>query len=164
MALTTIGIVHTGISLVAVASGAIALILDKKINWESRAGKVFVITTIFTCLTGFGIYQHGGFGKAHVLGIVTLIVQGLALFAGKTNKPFGGASVYVETVAYSFTFFLHLIPGITETMTRLPLDAPYANNPEDSKIQLTIGVCFIVFLIGVTYQLLKLRRAKSNTN
>jgi uncharacterized membrane protein len=158
MALTTIGIIHTVISLMAVASGAIALIRNKKITWTTNLGKIFVITTIITCLSGFGIYQHGGFGKAHVLGIITLLVQTLALVAGKNSRPFGKVSLYIETLAYSFTFFLHLIPGITETMTRLPLDAPFATSPEDSNIQLMIGICFVLFVIGVVLQVLKLKR------
>ena len=161
MALTTVGIIHTVISLIAVASGAIALIRDKKITWSNKLGKIFVLTTIITCLSGFGIYQHGGFGKAHALGIITLIVQSLALLAGKGTKPFGKASEYIETVAYSFTFFLHLIPGVTEILTRLPVNAPIANGPEDSKIQLTIGICFILFVTGLVLQLMNIKRKAS---
>ena len=164
MALTTTGIIHTAISLVAVSSGVISLILDKKISWTNNLGKIFVVTTILTCITGFGIYQHGGFGKAHVLGIITLLVQTLALIAGKVSKPFGKASVYVETVAFSFTFFLHLVPGITETLTRLPQETPIAASPEDPKVQAIIGISFILFLVVATLQVLKLKRKASGSN
>ncbi len=164
MGLTTLGIIHTVISLLAVASGSISLVKDKKINWSNNLGKIFVITTIITCITSFGIYQHGGFGKAHALGIITLLVQALALFAGKVSKPFGKASVYVETVAFSFTFFLHLVPGITETLTRLPQQTPIAASPEDPKVKTLIGISFILFLIGITLQILKLKRKISDSN
>jgi hypothetical protein len=70
-------------------------------------GKVYVITTIITCLTGFGIFQHGGFGKPQVLGIVTLAVLGVAGVARYTNL-YGRASRYVEAIAYSATFFFAL--------------------------------------------------------
>jgi len=56
MGLTTLGIFHTGISLIAVATGAIALIRDKKISWANTVGKIYVIATIVTCVTGFGIF------------------------------------------------------------------------------------------------------------
>jgi len=36
------------------------------------------IATAITSPTGFGIFQHGGFGKPHVLGIVTLLVLAIA--------------------------------------------------------------------------------------
>jgi uncharacterized membrane protein len=155
--LTPLGIIHTAISLVAVATGAIALIRDRKISWNNSVGRIYVITTVITCVTGFGIFQHGGFGKPHVLGIITLLVLGLALTAGKSSKPFGRLSPYIETVAYSMTFFFHLIPGITESTTRLPVGAPLATGPDDPHIQAAVGVCFILFLIGATLQVIKLR-------
>jgi hypothetical protein len=54
-----------------------------------------------------------------VLGVITLVVLGVAAVAGHSNL-FGRASRYVETVSYSATFFFHFIPAITETSTRLP--------------------------------------------
>ena len=156
--LTTLGIIHTAISLVAVATGAIALIRDKKIEYSNSVGKIYVIATIATCLTAFGIYRHGGFGEGHVLGIITLVVLGVALLAGKDSKPFGKLSPYIKTVAYSMTFFFHLVPGITETATRLPVDAPLASGPKDPHIQMVLGICFLLFLIGATLQVRKLRK------
>ena len=47
--------------------------------------------TVLTCLTAFGIFQHGGFGKPHALGIVTLILLGMAYVAGYT-RLYGWAS------------------------------------------------------------------------
>jgi uncharacterized membrane protein len=160
--LTTLGIIHTAISLVAVATGAIALIRNHEISWKNSVGKTYVITTILTCVTGFGIFQHGGFGKPHILGIITLVVLAIAFAAGNKTRLFGRLSPYIETVCYSMTFFFHLIPGITETTTRLPVDAPLASGPDDPHIQAAIGVCFLLFLIGVTLQVLKLR-ARSRT-
>src|ERR1700693_6493331 len=101
--LTQLGVIHTAISLIAVAAGVIALIRDKEISPRNTLGKVYVITTVLVCLTGFGIFQHGGFGKPHTLGIITLVVLGVALIAGYTGV-FGRLSAYVETVAYSATF------------------------------------------------------------
>src|SRR6478609_9986168 len=110
--LTSLGIVHTIISLFALGAGAIALIRDGKISWSNSIGKFYISTTIIVCLTGFGIFQHGGFGKPHVLGIITLIVIGVAFAAGEKTKLFGRFSPFVETVCYSMTFFFHIVPGI----------------------------------------------------
>jgi uncharacterized membrane protein len=161
--LSSLGIFHTTISLMAVASGAIALIRDIKITWNNTIGKIFVTTTVITCLTGFGIFHHGGFGKPHVLGIITLIVLAVAVVAGKNSKPLGRFSPYIETIAYSMTFFFHLIPGITETTTRLPVDHPLATDPGDPIVTTSIGICFIAFLIGATLQVIQLRRKLKST-
>lgn len=163
MGLTTLGIIHTAISLVAVATGALTLIRDGKISWTSMVGKIYVITTALTCLTAFGIFEHGGFGPGHVLGIITLVVLTLALVAGKSSKPFGGLSPYIETVAYSATFFFHLVPGLTEASTRLPVDAPLASGPDDPNLKLALGITFLLFVIGATWQVLKLRASSKGT-
>jgi uncharacterized membrane protein len=154
--LTTLGMVHTAISLIAVAAGLIALIRDKEISPRNRVGQVYVITTILTCLTGFGIFQHGGFGNPHVLGIVTLVVLVVAAVAGYTTL-YGRASPYVETVSYSATFFFHWIPAITETSTRLPLGAPLLPNAEAPELQAVTGALFVLFLIGATLQMRRIR-------
>lgn len=156
--LTPLGTLHTAISLVALVAGFIALATHREISTRSRAGLAFAIATAVVCLTGFGIFQRGGFGKPHILGIVTLLVLAVA-FAAERLEVFGRASPYVGTVGYSFTFFLHFIPGTVETLTRLPADAPYLSNPDDPKAQPVIGVFFVLFLIGAVLQVLQLHRA-----
>jgi uncharacterized membrane protein len=154
--LTPLGVIHTAISLVAVAAGLIALLRDKEISPRNGVGKIYIIATILTCLTGFGIFQHGGFGKPHALGIITLVVLGVACVAGYT-KFYGRFSPYIETVSYSATFLFHLIPGITETTTRLPLGAPLLPNAEAPALQAASAVLGVLFLIGATLQVRRLR-------
>jgi uncharacterized membrane protein len=102
LGLTPLGIFHTAVSLVAVVAGLIVLVRDKQISPKNLLGKIYVLATVITCLTGFGIFQHGGFGKPHVLGIITLVVLAVAWVAGN-SALFGRASPYVETVSYSAT-------------------------------------------------------------
>src|SRR5688500_14505666 len=106
LGLTPLGAIHTAISLVALASGVLALVRHLEISPATRLGRVYVWTTVLTCLTGFGIFQHGGFGQAHALGVVTLAVLGLAGLAAR-RRIFGNASPYVATVGYSATLFFH---------------------------------------------------------
>ena len=160
--LTLLGVIHTAISLIAVAAGLITLVRDREISPRNILGKVYVIATVLTCVTGFGIFQHGGFGKPHVLGIVTLIVLAVAYVAGYT-KLYGRASPYIETVAYSATFFFHTIPGVTETTTRLPLGAPLLPNADAPALQVAAGVLFVAFLIGATLQVRRLRARRIPT-
>jgi uncharacterized membrane protein len=154
--LTPLGVIHTAISLIAVAAGLIALFRDKEISPRNGVGKIYIIATVLTCLTGFGIFQHGGFGKPHALGIITLVVLGVAYVAGYT-KLYGRLSPYIETVSYSATFLFHLIPGITETTTRLPLGAPLLPNAEAPALQAATAVMGVAFLIGAALQVQRLR-------
>jgi uncharacterized membrane protein len=158
LGLTTIGVVHTAISLVAVAAGIYAFFRDKQISPRNGLGRAYLWATVLTCLTGFFIFQHGGFGKPHALGIITLLVLALAWTAGST-RLFGRAGRYIETVSYSLTFFFHMIPGFTETFTRLPAGAPVFSGPDDPALQKVIGVVFLLFLMGAFLQVMRLRRA-----
>src|SRR5258708_15958422 len=98
--LTPLGTLHTAISLVAVIAGFVALARYKEISSRSTSGSVFFWGTVTTCVTGFGIFQHGGFGKPHVLRIVTLIVLALALLAQR-NGPLAPLSPHLAGLAHS---------------------------------------------------------------
>lgn len=151
--LTQLGLFHTVISLIAVAAGIWSFVRDKQIIPATVAGKVYILMTIVTCLTGFGIFEHGGFGKAHVLGLITLLTLVVAGWAPRSSLPSrltGG----VQTGAYSATFFFHLIPGVTETATRLPPGNPIFPNADAPGLQATLGALFIVFVVAVTLQVI----------
>jgi uncharacterized membrane protein len=155
-----LGIIHTAISLIAVGAGVVALINPGTISLRTRAGRVYVVMTILTCLTGLPIFQKGGFGPPHALALITLavIAGAIALEKGLFQNA---VSRYVETIAYSLTFFFHVIPGFTETATRLPAAAPLASGPDDPALQASIGAAFVVFLIGVVAQVRRLRATRA---
>jgi len=154
--LTYLGVAHTLISLVAVAAALIAFFRDKEIIAASTLGRVYIWTTVLTCLTAFGIFQHGGFGKPHALGVITLLVLGIAWVAGNT-KVLGRASAYVETLSYSITFLFHMIPAITETSTRLPLGAPLLPNADAPELKVVTGVLLLLYIIGAALQVRRIR-------
>jgi uncharacterized membrane protein len=156
LGLTPLGTLHTAISLIAVVAGFIALFRDGAISPSNPLGKTYILATVITCLTGFGIFQHGGFGKPHVLGLVTLVVLAVAAVARRT-RLYGRASRYVETISYSATFLFQLIPGITETSTRLPPGAPLVASADAPSLQVASGVLFLAFLIGAAWQVRALR-------
>lgn len=157
-ALTPLGIVHTAISLVAVGAGVRAFFRYRGITAATPTGLVYIGMTILSCATSLFIFEHGGFGKPHALALMTLLVIGIAAAARWTNL-FGRAALGVETVAYSLTFFFHMIPGVTETSTRLPRGEPLVANADAPELQVVAGVLFLVFLIGATIQVRRLRAA-----
>ena len=160
--LSTLGIVHTAISLVAVGAGIWAFVRYKEISPGTRAGMLYIVMTVLTCLTGFFIFARGGFGKAHALGVLTLLVIAFAAFVRRTHW-LGHRARVVEALAYSLTFFFHMIPALTETGTRLPRGAPLFDSPEDPVLTMTVGVFFIVFVIGAIAQVRHLRALDAAT-
>lgn len=150
--LSMLGVVHTGISLVAVAAGVAGFIRYGRIDSHTRRGRLYIAATALTCLSGFFIFAHGGFGKPHVLGVITLVVLALALLAER-SLIFGRVGNRAAIVAYTLTFYFHLIPAVTETSTRLPAHAPLVASAESPVLAVVFGVLFLVFLFGVRVQL-----------
>jgi anti-anti-sigma factor len=156
--LTALGALHTAIGIVTVVAGITALARDLEISTRSVLGRVFVLGTVITCLTALPIVRHGGFGTPHALAIFTLIVLAVA-YAGERTE-LGRASRYVAVIGYSFALFLHFIPATVETLTRLPVDAPYLANADDPNAQPILGVFFVIFVVGAAAQLYLLRRSR----
>lgn len=157
--LTSIGTVHTAIGLIAVIAGYAMLLRHGRIGLDLKLGSLYLWTTVITCLTGFGIFQHGGFNIAHALGVVTLFTLALVVAAGRL-RLFGRFAPYVETLGFTLTVFFHMIPGITESFTRFPLGSPLFTGPEDPKLEKVVGTLFLLFLVGMALQARQIRKAQ----
>lgn len=153
LGLTLLGVIHTAISLVAVAAGVVGLVRDKRIDLGNGAGRTYLIMTVLTCVTGFGIFQHGGFGKPHALGLLTLLVLAAAWWARHR--------IALQTVLLSVTFFFHMIPAMTETLTRLPYGAPVLADAEAPELKAITGAMLILLVIGATLQVRRLNQARN---
>ena len=58
----------------------------------------------------------------------------------------------MQALAYSSTVFFHAIPGVTESLTRLPLGAPLLASAEAPIFQPIYGAFFLAFLVGAWFQ------------
>ena len=162
LGLTSLGIIHTAISLVAVGAAIVALIRDQEITGRTGIGRLYIWMTVITCLTGFPMMQHGGFGKPHATGVITLLTLVVAWQAGR-GKWFGRAARYVEVVSYSATFLFHMIPAFVETSTRLPVGAPLVTDRDGREVQMATGILFLLFLIGAALQVRRIRATNRTT-
>lgn len=156
LGLTTLGVFHTAISLVALVCGVWALARDKEISPRNGLGQIYLVGTFLSAATGLFIFQHGGFGPPRVLSILTILALAVGTVAA-TSGLFGRASRYIQAISYSSTIFFYLIPGVTETSTRLPRGAPLVASPDAPVLQTVAVVLLVVFLIGLTLQLQWLR-------
>lgn len=157
LGITPFGMLHTVISLVALAIGLSFLFRRRHIRWREAPGKAFVLCTAASAVTGLFIFRHGGFNEAHVLSLVTLAT----LMAGVLAERGAAAGTWRDTgaaLAFSLTVFFHFIPGFNETLVRLPVDAPVITGPDDPKLKVLVGITFGVFLVIAALQLRALRR------
>ena len=160
LGLTAIGIVHTVVGLLALVLGFLALFRDREIRTSNSIGRCYLVATLITAATSLLIFQHGGFNKAHILAILTLVALAAGLFAATTTL--GAWSRRIQAFCFSATFLFHLIPGVTEALTRLPVGgAPLASSAEAPVLKPIFAAMLVAFLVGIFFQIRWLSKAKA---
>jgi len=154
--LSTLGLVHTALSLIPVVAGLVSFKQYGRIDPNSVSGKIYWAGMVVSVLTSFGLSSTGHFNPGHALGIVAIVTMLIGTFA-PGFRFFGRAGIYVQTVAMSFSFMLLMIPGTNETLSRLPVDHPIGNGPDSPAVQMALAGMFGLFLVGTAYQLFRLR-------
>ena len=151
LGLSSLGAVHTAIALVAVISGFAMTLRFGRIGADLALGKTYIACTALACLTSLGIFMHGGFNVAHSLALVTLVVLGVSVAAGRQRED-SRTATYAETLGFSSTLFFHMIPALNETFTRIPVGAPLFTGPDDPSLQRLFGFVFVAYLLGIALQ------------
>lgn len=159
--LSLLGIAHTAISLVPVVAGVYSFAQYRAIQPATRAGQVYLGGLVIAVLTAFGLSSTGGFNPGHALGILALLAVGGALLIPRLSF-LGWARPYLATFGLSFSFFLTLVPGINETLTRLPAGQPLATGPEHPLVQTTLLAWVVIFLTGFAFQTWSIRTQKQD--
>ena len=155
--LSPLGIFHTVISILAIIVAFIALFREGKIDPANSRGKWYVILTILTCLTSFGIRKTGHFTPAHGLSVLVLVILPVGIYAHRIYGRYGNAA---QIVAMTVTLMLSFVPAITETLTRLPISNPIAASEDAPVVKMSNGILLLVFLLLLAFQLIKLRKTK----
>ena len=142
-------IIHVLISLVGIFSGFVVLFGlfgGKRMDgWTA----LFLITTVATSVTGFGFpVQH--FMPSHGVGIVSLIVLAIAIFARYPRRLEGGwRKTYVITAVIAL--YLNVFVGVVQSFEKVPplkALAPTQTEPPFKFTMLTVLVLFIAFGIA----------------
>lgn len=158
--LSTLGIVHTAISLVPLVAGLYTFARHRTIQPGTPSGRIYLAGLLLSVLTAFGLSSTGGFNAGHALGILALLAVTGALLAPRLAF-LGRARPYLATLGFSFSFFLLLVPGINETLTRLPAAHPLATGPESPLVRTALLGWLLLFIAGYTLQALALRRQRT---
>ena len=150
--ITALGWFHTAMGIIALVSGAFTLVRYKEIDPANRSAQIYLATTLVTAGTALAIFQHGGFGPAHGLAVLTLaaLVVGMA---AAILKLFGKFSRYVQAFSLSATLLFHCIPAVTDALLRLPVDDPVVTSLEDPLMRSSHLALLVLFVIGVSLQL-----------
>jgi len=150
--ISALGWFHTATGIIALVSGAVTLFRYKEIDPKNRSAQIYLATTLVTAGTALAIFQHGGFGPAHGLAVLTLAALVVGMAAATLNL-FGKLSRYVQALSFSATLLFHCIPAVTDALMRLPVGDPIVTSLEDPLIRSSYLALLFLFVIGVSLQL-----------
>ena len=152
-----LGWFHTIVAIFALICGAYTFTKYKEILLSHRSGVLYLLATLITACTALAIFQRGTFGPGHALAVLTLGALAVGTIAAKTSL-FGKFSRYLQAISYSGTLLFHMIPAITDGLLRLPVDDPVLDSIESPVLKGIYAVFFLLYLIGVSLQMVRLHR------
>lgn len=152
-----LGWAHTIIAIVALITGYYSLFAYKVISTRNRAGQIYLVCTFIAAVTALMIYQHGAFGPAHGLAVLTLLALAGGLLVTRIPS-LAGIALYFQAFCFSATLLFHMLPAITDGLLRLPVGEPVLSDPEDPILKMFYLAFVGIFVVGSVFQFLWLRR------
>jgi magnesium-transporting ATPase (P-type) len=145
MSLATFTLLHVVISLVGIASGLVVLFRMVRRRRVDGWNELFLVTTIATSVTGF-LFPFHGFGPAHIVGALSLIVLAVALFALYGQGLAGiWRPIYADCAAIAL--YLNVFVGVVQAFDKvssLKALAPTQSEPPYVATQALVLVLFII--------------------
>src|SRR5215207_2554159 len=142
--ITTLTLIHTVISIVAIAAGLVVvggLIAGQRLDgWTG----LFLTTTVLTSVTGF-FFPLTPFLPSHKVGIFSLVVLPLVIFA-RYGKHLLGAWRGVYVVGTALVLYLNFFVLVVQLFRRVPaliVAAPTQKEPPFVLTQLLVLALFV---------------------
>jgi hypothetical protein len=155
-AMTAFILFHTAVSILPIGFGLLAFIRDGQIDPSNRLGKLYLATMLLGAVSSFGFIPSLGFTPGQMLTLITLAL----LFVGTfTLRGQWRAPGYVQIISLSASYLMLMVFATTETLKRVPLSHPFATGPTDPSLIPVRLALLVAFVMGVGYQVLKLRAA-----
>ncbi|MBH1591642.1 hypothetical protein I5U77_04160 [Stenotrophomonas maltophilia] len=154
--LSALGVIHTAVSLLPIVAGLYGFVRHRAIDPATRAGKLYLLGLVLSVATSFTVSSTGGLNPGHAVGVIVLLVAFGGGLAAR-RRVLGRAARYLSTFALSFSFLLSLVPGVNETLTRIPVAHPIAAAPMAPVVLQTLLGCFVVFVLGFIAQCWRMR-------
>jgi hypothetical protein len=117
LALGAFTALHVVISLVGLVAGAIALVEMLREKFPRPVTVVFLSATALTSGTGF-LFHSKAIGPPHVVGVISLVVLAVALFAFYKRKLVGRwRAAYIATALLAL--YLNFFVGIVQAFGKI---------------------------------------------
>jgi hypothetical protein len=142
----TLTLIHVVISLIGILSGFVIVFGMMAARRLDGWNALFLIATVLTSVTGFVFFPFHEVTPGIILGILSLIALGIALFARYTRQLTGGwrrTYAIAAVIALYFNVFV-LIAQLFKKVPALHELAPTQKEPPFLVAQITCMVVFVV--------------------
>jgi len=152
--ISPLGWVHTLGSLPAIPAAVYMLARQGRIVPRSAAGAVYFVSMLIGATTVVVIaHQPVSYG----IGLATLLLLLAGYGVGRLSS-LGRGATYLETICLSLTAFLLMLPTVTETLRRVPDGHPLVTDLHAPLLLGSQTALLVVLVIGLTAQIVHLRR------
>jgi len=138
-------ILHTAISLIAIASGLVVLAGMLRARRLPGWTAVFLVTTILTSVTGF-MFPINGLTPAIVFGLISIVILVIAL-AALYLKHLSGAWRWIYVTTALVALYLNVFVLIVQSFQKLPALQKLAPTQSEPPFLIAQAVALIAFLI-----------------
>ena len=145
LSIENLTILHTAISLIAIASGLIVLAGMLRARRLPGWTAVFLVTTLLTSVTGF-MFPINGLTPAIVFGLISIVILAIAL-AALYLKHLSGAWRWIYVTTALVALYLNVFVLIVQSFQKLPALQKLAPTQSEPPFLIAQAVALIAFLI-----------------
>ncbi len=145
MSLATFTLAHVLISLVGIASGLIVMERSIRNRLLGLTNTIFLATTIATSVTGF-LFPFKGFTPAHAVGVLSLVILAIALFALHAGNLIGPWR-WIYVVAAVAALYLNVFVAVVQAFQKIGRLRALAPTQSEPPFALAQGAVLLVFVI-----------------
>jgi hypothetical protein len=159
--MTILVFVHVVISLVGILSGFVVVFGLLSAKMLDGMTAVFLSTTVLTSLTGF-ILPAEHFMPSHGVGIISLVVLALAIFARYGRHLAGGwRSTYVISAVAALYFNCFVL--VVQLFLKVPALKALAPTQSEPPFAVTQGAVLVLLVVIGVLGTIKFRRVQLHT-
>jgi hypothetical protein len=157
--MSTFTLVHVGLSLVGIVSGFVVvfgLLAGKRLaGWTP----IFLATTVLTSVTGF-MFPFHRLLPSHIVGIVSLVVLAVALFA-LYGRHLAGPWRRTYAITAVLALYLNFFVLIVQLFRKVPALKVLAPTQSEPPFQITQLITLVLFAVLTVFAAIKFQARPS---
>src|SRR5262245_18732171 len=157
VSLSTFTLVHTVLSLVALASGIVVVIVLVRSRSSPRWTALYLVTAVATSATGFG-FPFEKLLPSHVVGIICLVLL-LVVILARYAFRLVGAWRWIYAVGLTVTVYLDAFVAVVQAILKVPALHALAPGGSEPPFAVAQGVVLVVFVALAVAAAFKFRPA-----